>query len=110
MEFKYISVTFHKIEELIGKLERTILISGKECSGKSYLLRKFEESYKGTRVILSLTTASTLENLEYGVFLASLTKVGEHRHQALSVATKLIGEKSKIAELASELQIGRAHV
>ncbi len=103
MEFKCISVTFRKIEELIGKLEKTILISGKECSGKSYLLRKLEESYKGTRVILSLATASTLENLEYGVFLASLTKVGEHRHQALSVATKLVGEKSKIVGLASEL-------
>ena len=50
MEFKYISITFNKIEEQIDKLEKTILISGKECSGKSYILKKLEESYKGTRV------------------------------------------------------------
>lgn len=103
MEFKYISITFNKIEEQIDKLEKTILISGKECSGKSYILKKLEESYKGTRVILSLGATSALHNLEYGVFLTSLSKIGEYRHQALSVATKFISEKSKIAGLASEL-------
>lgn len=103
MEFKYIGITFNKIEEQIDKLEKTILISGKECSGKSYILKKLEQSYKGTRVILSMAATSTLQNLEYGVFLTSLSKVGEYRCQALPAATKLISEKSKIAGLASEL-------
>lgn len=103
MEFKYIGITFNKIKEQIDKLEKTILISGKECSGKSYILRKLGESYKGTRVVLTLDAIPALEHLEYGVFLTSLSKVGEYRHQALSVATKLISEKNKIAGIASEL-------
>lgn len=103
MDFKYIGVTLNKIKEQIDKSENTILISGKECSGKSYVLRKLGDSYKGTRVILFLDAVSTLENLEYGVFLTPLSKVGEYRHQALSVATKLISDKNKIVGLASEL-------
>lgn len=103
MEFKYISIIFNKIEEQIDKLEKTILISGKECSGKSYILKKLGESYKKTRVILFLTATSALENLEYGVFLTALSNVSEYKHQVLSVASKLISEKSKIAGLASEL-------
>ena len=103
MEFKYIGVTYNKIEEQLDNLEKTILISGKECSGKSYVLRKLGESYKGIRVILSLAATPAMEHLEYGVFLTALSKVGECRHQVLSAATKFISEKSKIAELASEL-------
>lgn len=105
MEFKYIDVTFSKIKEQIDNLEKTIFISGKECSGKSYMLRKLGEYYKRDKVILPLTLNSVLENLEYGVFLTALSKAGEYNHQVLTVASKVISEKNRTAGLASELLI-----
>lgn len=37
MDFKYIEVVFGRIKKKIEELEKTIIISGTECSGKSHL-------------------------------------------------------------------------
>lgn len=104
MEFKYIDVAFGKIKKQITDFEKTIFLSGIECAGKSYVLEKVGKYYSSDKVILPLTSTSVLENLEYGVFIAALSRTGEYS-QALSVATGIISEKNKTFGLVSEFLV-----
>lgn len=104
MDFKYIEVAFEKIQNQIEELEKTIIITGTECSGKSHLLKKLKKYYEKDRVILFLTPTSALENLEYGVFLSTLSKIGEY-NQVTPVITEIIKDKNKILGLVSDFLI-----
>lgn len=104
MDFKYIEVAFGKIQKQIEELERTIIITGTECSGKSHLLKKLKNYYEKNKVILFLTPTSALENLEYGVFLSTLSKIGEYT-QVVPVATEIISDRNKMLGLVSDFLI-----
>mgnify|MGYP006990184280 CR=1 FL=1 len=52
-----------------------------------------------------MKAVSTPENLEYGVFLTSLSKIGKNKYQPLSIITKLASEKNKIVGMISELLV-----
>lgn len=104
MDFKYIEVAFGKIQKQIEELEKTIIITGIECSGKSHLLKKLKNYYEKNKVILFLTSASALENLEYGVFLSTLSKMGKY-NQVVPVATEIISDRNKTLGLVSDFLI-----
>lgn len=105
MEFQYIRIILDKVKKKLSEFEKVILISGKECSGKSYILGNLMEFYKRDKTILFLKAVSTPENLEYGVFLTSLSKIGKNKYQPLSIITKLASEKNKIVGMISELLV-----
>ena len=104
MDFKYIEVVFGRIKKKIEELEKTIIISGTECSGKSHLLKKLNKYYENNKIILFLTPTSALENLEYGVFLSTVSKIGEY-NQVVPVATEIISDRNKILGVASDFLI-----
>ena len=104
MDFKYIEVVFGRIKKKIEELEKTIIISGTECSGKSHLLKKLNKYYENNKIILFLTPTSALENLEYGVFLSTLSKIGKY-NQVVPVATEIISDRNKILGVASDFLI-----
>lgn len=104
MDFRYIEVVFGRIQKQIEELEKTIIISGIECSGKSHILKKLKKYYERNKVILFLTPTSALKNLEYGVFLSTLSKIGEY-NQVVPVATEIISDRNKMLGLASDFLV-----
>ena len=101
MDFEYIKTVFERIQKQIEEFEKIIIVSGSECSGKTHILKKLKSFYEKNKVILFLAPTFSLENLEYGVFISTLSKIGEY-NRIVHVATEIISDRSKLLGLASD--------
>ena len=105
VEFGYIKVAFDKVQDFIKDGKKILYIVGKECSGKSYLLDKLSKFYRDKKSILKLTSPSSLQNLEYGVFISALSKGHFYKGPIVTAISSYIGHKNDTAGLISDFII-----